>query len=156
MSPDRFPPRPRGLGRTRVGTRSDPPPRNAGRTIRPKPLPRPGGTGQSIRLRHWDSSARQVIQKRSRWPDFGKRERGGGRSSILRSQAPRQEAANSKLQAPKKLQAPSSKTNLRAVGLGICSSGLVFEIWNFSGGWGLVLGVSPSGGPPEHLLASAV
>src|SRR5438876_5083061 len=58
----------------RVGTRSDPPPRNAGRTIRPKPAPHPGGTGQSVRLRYWDSSARQDIRNRVPWPEFGKRE----------------------------------------------------------------------------------
>jgi len=79
-----------------------------------------------------------------------------GASRLLRSREHSKKLPIPKLQAPKKHQAPSSKTNLRAVGLGICFSGLVFEIWNFSGGWGLVLGVSPSGGPPEHLLASAV
>src|SRR6185436_16804032 len=58
----------------------------------------------------------------------------------------RQQAPNSKLQAPKKHQAPSSKTDPRAVGPGICSWGLGLEIWNFSGAWGLVLGVSFNGG----------
>jgi len=40
---------------------------------------------------------------------------------------------------------PSSKTDRRAVCPGICFSGLGLEIWNFSGAWGLLLGVSLSG-----------
>src|SRR5438876_9698994 len=75
-----------------------------------------------------------------------------GRFSIfekLRAQA--KKAPNSKLQAPKKHQAPSSKTDRRAVCPGICLRGLVFEIWNFSGAWGLGLGVSLSGGPKTEM-----
>jgi len=56
------------------------------------------------------------------------------------------QAPNSKLQTPKKHQAPSPKTDLRADSPGICFWGLGFELWNFSGAWGLVLGVSLSGG----------
>ena len=41
-----------------------------------------------------------------------------------------------RVEAPKKHQAPSSKTDLRAVCPGICFWGLVFEIWSFSGAWG--------------------
>jgi len=67
----------------------------------------------------------------------------------LRAQA--KKAPNSKLQAPKKHQTPSSKTDLRAVCPGICFWGLVFEIWNFSGAWGLVLGVSLNGGSKPEM-----
>src|SRR5882724_9365990 len=49
-------------------------------------------------------------------------------------------APNSKIQAPKKQQAPSSKTCRRLPRH--LFWGLLFEIWNFSGAWGLVLGVS--------------
>src|SRR5712664_4704875 len=52
------------------------------------------------------------------------------------------QAPNSKLQAPKKHQAPSSKSDLRAVCPGICSWDLGLEIWSVSGAWGLGLGVS--------------
>src|SRR5436309_12209088 len=64
---------------------------------------------------------------------------GAGTSQLLRSSELGQ-------QAPKKHQAPSSKTDLRAVCPGICFWGLGLEIWNFSGAWGLVLGVSLGGG----------
>ena len=59
---------------------------------------------------------------------------------------PRQKRPNSNLQAPKKHQAPSSKTELRVVCHGICFGGLGFEIWNFSGALALVLGVSLGAG----------
>jgi hypothetical protein len=75
-----------------------------------------------------------------------------GASQFLRIQEPRQQAPNSQFQAPKKHQAPSSKTDLRAGGSGICFWGLVFKIWNFSGAWGLVLGVSHSGGSNTEML----
>jgi len=58
----------------------------------------------------------------------------------------RAQAKNSKLQAPKKQQAPSSKTDLHAVRPGICFWGLRLENWNFSGDWALVLGASLGGG----------
>jgi hypothetical protein len=54
----------------------------------------------------------------------------------------RAQPKSSKLQTPKKRQAQSSKTDLRAVCPGIFSLGLWLEIWNFSGAWGLLLGVS--------------
>src|SRR5206468_11565800 len=63
----------------------------------------------------------------------------------------RQKAPNSKLQAPKKHQAPSSKTDLRAVCPGICFWGLGLEIWNFTGAWGLVLGDSLSSGSTTEI-----
>src|SRR5207245_1037188 len=53
----------------------------------------------------------------------------------------------SKLPIPNSKEAPSSKLKNRpAFGPDICFSGLVFGIWNFSGAWGLVLGVSLRGG----------
>src|SRR6185369_11532156 len=63
---------------------------------------------------------------------------------------------NTKLQTPEKLQAPSSKLEARAavwsLELGISlvfgSWFLVFRFRNFSGAWGLVLGVSLSGTAP--------
>ena len=55
-----------------------------------------------------------------------------------------QQTPDSNLQTPKKLQAPSSTSDLRAVGPGIWFSGLVFEIWDFPGAWDLVFGVSLS------------
>jgi hypothetical protein len=60
----------------------------------------------------------------------------------------RAQAKSSKFQTPSSKEAPSSKlkNNLRAVCSGICFWGLVLENWNFSGAWGLVLGVSLSGG----------
>jgi len=54
---------------------------------------------------------------------------------------PLSETPNTKLQAPKQHQAPSSKTDLRAFGLGTCTWGLVFEIWNFAGAWSLEFGI---------------
>src|SRR6058998_1882861 len=71
---------------------------------------------------------------------------------------------NTKLQTPEKLQAPNSKLEARAavwsleLGISLVFGAwlLVFRFRDFSGGWGLVLGVSLSGGPQEHLLASAV
>src|SRR5438132_13359499 len=47
---------------------------------------------------------------------------------------------NSKHQAPKKQQAPSSKTDPRGVCPCIRFWALVFEFWNFSGAWGLGVG----------------
>jgi hypothetical protein len=47
----------------------------------------------------------------------------------------------SKSQAPKKHQAPSSKTGLRQSPWYLLL-GLVFEIWNFSVAWGSEVGVS--------------
>jgi len=52
-----------------------------------------------------------------------------------------------------KHEAPSSKSDLRADGHGICFWGLVFESWNFSGAWGLVLGVSLSGRSNTAMLS---
>jgi len=65
----------------------------------------------------------------------------------------RAQATSSKFQTPSSKEAPSSKlkTDLRAVCTGICFWGLVFEIWNFSGAWGLVLGVSLSGGSKNEM-----
>src|SRR5438093_2082621 len=68
-------------------------------------------------------------------------------SKIQRST--RSQAPNTKLQTPEKLQAPSSKLEARAavwsLELGISlvfgSWFLVFRFRNFSGAWGLVLGV---------------
>src|SRR6266705_2777795 len=82
--------------------------------------------------------------------NFGNSDRLGA-SQFLRSCEPRQKAPNSKLQAPRKHQAPSSKTDLRAVCPGICFWGLVFEIWNFFGAWGLVLGISLSAGSKTEM-----
>src|SRR6185369_13847828 len=58
---------------------------------------------------------------------------------------------SSKFQSPNSKEAPSSKLKNRrcSVGNGICFLGLVIEIWNLSGAWGLVLGVSPL--PPGSL-----
>src|SRR5881396_2423821 len=61
---------------------------------------------------------------------------------------------NTKHQAPEKLQAPSSKLEARAavwsleLGISLMFGAwcLVFQFRNFSGAWGLVLGVSLSGG----------
>jgi hypothetical protein len=70
----------------------------------------------------------------------GKKQSG---SQFLRSQEPGQQAPNSKFQAPKKNQAPSSKTDRDRPWPPQLFSG--FEILNFSGAWGLLLGVSLSG-----------
>jgi len=53
-------------------------------------------------------------------------------------------AKSSKFQTPSSNEAPNSKlkTDLRVVCTGICFLGLVLEIWKFSRGWALVLGVS--------------
>jgi hypothetical protein len=50
-------------------------------------------------------------------------------------------APNSKLQAPEKLQASTSKSN-RAL---LIEAGLKPDVWNFSGAWMLVLGIFPQG-----------
>src|SRR5439155_18534668 len=81
---------------------------------------------------------------------------------FLRSKEPRQQAPKSMFQAPKKHQAPNSKSDLRSVCPGVCFWGLVFEISNVSGAWGLVLvlGVSLSDGskaetgPPSPLRST--
>src|SRR5438876_9405948 len=63
---------------------------------------------------------------------------------------------STKLQAAKKHQAPSSKIRLRAGCPGIRLWGLVFGIWNFSGAWGLELGVSLSGSPRAEMFPDRV
>src|SRR5439155_21721765 len=63
-------------------------------------------------------------------------------SLVWMSEWRREQAPNPKLQAPKKHQAPSSKTDLRAVASASVFGLGCIEIWNFSGAWGLVLGVS--------------
>src|SRR5437667_4731664 len=63
-----------------------------------------------------------------------------GRTSIFEEL--RDRATNSKFQPPSSREAPSSKLKNRPERPGICLWGLVFEIWNFSRAWGLVLGVS--------------
>src|SRR6266699_4542991 len=77
--------------------------------------------------------------------------RGGKKLQIPNSEiqkSTRSQTPNTKLQTPEKLQAPSSKRWLR---FGAWNLGFLwclefgfwcFEIWNFSGAWALVLGVS--------------
>src|SRR6059036_364229 len=68
-------------------------------------------------------------------------------------------APNTKYQTPKKLQAPSSKLEARAavwslelgISLVFAAWFLVFRFGDFSGAWGLVLGVSPGGGSKTEM-----
>src|SRR6266496_31477 len=63
---------------------------------------------------------------------------------------PKCQATSSKFQTPSSKEAPSSKPEARAVvwslelGISLVFGAwfLVFRFWNFSGAWGLVLGVS--------------
>jgi hypothetical protein len=59
---------------------------------------------------------------------------------------------SSKLQTPNSKEASSiklqdQKTDLRTVCPGFCFGSLEFDIWNFSGAWGLGLGVSLNAPP---------
>src|SRR6266496_2444132 len=63
----------------------------------------------------------------------------------------RAQATSSKFQTPSSKEAPTSKTGLRAVCPGICLWGLVFEILNFYGAWGLGVGVSIGGGSKTEI-----
>jgi hypothetical protein len=60
----------------------------------------------------------------------------------------RSQAKSSKFQTPSFKEAPSSKLKNRPARRlpRHLIWGLVFEMWSFSGAWGLVLGVSLSGG----------
>ena len=104
-------------------------------------------------LHHRTKRGKVNRQRGARKGKFRVRRHGRGASILEKLRA---QDKSSNFQTPSSKAAASSKlkTQLRAVCPGICIGVWCFQIWNFSGARGLVLGVSPGGESKMRLTPS--